>query len=230
MNREDSKKGFTIIEVVLVLAIAGLIFLMVFVALPALQRSQRDTARRNDLARVDTSLVQYQTNNQGTNGGSNLPAGPSFWQGEKKFVAQNGQNSVTDLCYGGAKAACEFVRDYMNSGTSAGDKDNEFMDPDGSPYSLAITKNWSIPANVKTTKTYKVYRGNNKEYTSTLTVNGSGDSARGTIAGDNAYGAHVIWIVPGGHCMGDLVAPSTSRHFAVLYHLEGAGIYCIDDQ
>ena len=69
----NSKKGFTIIEVVLVLAIAGLIFLMVFVALPALQRSQRDTARRNDLARVDTSLVQYQTNNQGTNNGSNLP-------------------------------------------------------------------------------------------------------------------------------------------------------------
>ena len=35
----NSKKGFTIIEVVLVLAIAGLIFLMVFVALPALQRA-----------------------------------------------------------------------------------------------------------------------------------------------------------------------------------------------
>ena len=59
----NSKQGFTIIEVVLVLAIAGLIFLMVFVALPALQRSQRDTARRNDMSRVDTSLVQYQTNN-----------------------------------------------------------------------------------------------------------------------------------------------------------------------
>ena len=37
-----NKKGFTIIEVVLVLAIAGLIFLMVFIALPALQRSQRN--------------------------------------------------------------------------------------------------------------------------------------------------------------------------------------------
>ena len=32
----QTKKGFTIIEVVLVLAIAGLIFLMVFIALPAL--------------------------------------------------------------------------------------------------------------------------------------------------------------------------------------------------
>ena len=57
--------GFTIIEVVLVLAIAGLIFLMVFVALPALQRSQRDTQRRNDMARVATALINYQTNNNG---------------------------------------------------------------------------------------------------------------------------------------------------------------------
>ena len=42
MTKKDNKKGFTIIEVVLVLAIAGLIFAMVFIALPALQRSQRD--------------------------------------------------------------------------------------------------------------------------------------------------------------------------------------------
>ena len=63
------KQGFTIIEVVLVLAIAGLIFLMVFVALPALQRSQRDTARRNDMSRVDTALTQYITNHQSAKNG-----------------------------------------------------------------------------------------------------------------------------------------------------------------
>ena len=60
-----SKKGFTIIEVVLVLAIAGLIFLMVFIALPALQRSQRDTQRRDDMARFLSQLNQYQANNSG---------------------------------------------------------------------------------------------------------------------------------------------------------------------
>ncbi|OYX35483.1 hypothetical protein B7Z00_05080, partial [Candidatus Saccharibacteria bacterium 32-50-10] len=37
MSKQELKqKGFTIIEVVLVLAIAALIFLMVFIALPAL--------------------------------------------------------------------------------------------------------------------------------------------------------------------------------------------------
>lgn len=40
------KQGFIIIEVVLVLTIAGLVFLMVFLALLALQRSQRDTLRK----------------------------------------------------------------------------------------------------------------------------------------------------------------------------------------
>ena len=64
-----NKHGFTIIEVVLVLAIAGLIFLMVFVALPALQRSQRDTQRRNDMSRLATALTNWQTNHQ-----NNLPA------------------------------------------------------------------------------------------------------------------------------------------------------------
>jgi len=59
------KEGFTIIEVVLVLAIAGLIFLVVFLALPALQRSQRDTQRRSDVGRLATSISNYQSNNRG---------------------------------------------------------------------------------------------------------------------------------------------------------------------
>lgn len=58
-------KGFTIIEVVLVLAIAGLIFLMVFIALPALQRSQRDTQRKDDLSRLQTAVTRYSSNNRG---------------------------------------------------------------------------------------------------------------------------------------------------------------------
>ena len=60
-----NKKGFTIIEVVLVLAIAGLIFLMVFIALPALQRSQRNTQREDDISRFLTAANDYQTNNNG---------------------------------------------------------------------------------------------------------------------------------------------------------------------
>ena len=51
--------GFTIIEVALVLAIAGLIFLVVFLALPALQNSQKDTARRQDVGMVVRAINSY---------------------------------------------------------------------------------------------------------------------------------------------------------------------------
>lgn len=62
LTRKD--RGFTIIEVVLVLAIAGLIFLMVFLALPALQRGQRDTQRKEDLSRFLSQVTSYQSNNK----------------------------------------------------------------------------------------------------------------------------------------------------------------------
>ena len=65
MNTKQLTKGFTIIEVVLVLAIAGLIFLMVFVALPALQSGQRDTARKDDVGTVATSVSNFVANNRG---------------------------------------------------------------------------------------------------------------------------------------------------------------------
>lgn len=65
MNRFRKEKGFTIIEVVLVLAIAGLIFLMVFIALPALQSSQRDTARKNDVNTVAAAVNSFMGNNRG---------------------------------------------------------------------------------------------------------------------------------------------------------------------
>ena len=65
MNNLKKEKGFTIIEVVLVLAIAALIFLMVFIALPALQRNQRDTQRKNDLGRLQTAVTNYAGSHSG---------------------------------------------------------------------------------------------------------------------------------------------------------------------
>lgn len=67
MNKVQKQQsdGFTIIEVVLVLAIAALIMLMVFIALPALQRSQRDTARTNDISRLQSAINNYKSQNRG---------------------------------------------------------------------------------------------------------------------------------------------------------------------
>lgn len=76
--QKNNEKGFTIIEVVLVLAIAGLIFLMVFIALPALQRGQRDAQRRSDLSRALTKVTDYSTNNRGNLPAANNAAWSSF--------------------------------------------------------------------------------------------------------------------------------------------------------
>jgi prepilin-type N-terminal cleavage/methylation domain-containing protein len=67
MNKvSESKKGFTIIEVVVVLAIAGLIFGIVFWALPNLQKSNRDSTRKTITANVLANLDQYASNSNGT--------------------------------------------------------------------------------------------------------------------------------------------------------------------
>ncbi|MFZ2560050.1 MAG: type II secretion system protein [Candidatus Nanoperiomorbaceae bacterium] len=60
-----TNNGFTIIEVALVLAIAGLIFLVVFIAWPALQNSQKDQARRQDVGKVVNAIESYKVDNLG---------------------------------------------------------------------------------------------------------------------------------------------------------------------
>ncbi len=66
MSKQELKqKGFTIIEVVLVLAIAALIFLMVFIALPALQRNTRDQDRKETVGKVASAITTYQSNKRG---------------------------------------------------------------------------------------------------------------------------------------------------------------------
>ncbi|NCO10786.1 type II secretion system protein [Candidatus Saccharibacteria bacterium] len=65
MDARKQQKGFSIIEVVLVLAIAGLIFLMVFIALPALQRGQRDSARQSEVGAVVGAIGTYASMNNG---------------------------------------------------------------------------------------------------------------------------------------------------------------------
>ena len=59
------QKGFTIIEVMIVLAIAGLIVLVVFLAVPALQRNSRNTQRKNDVQAFLGALQEYTNNNNG---------------------------------------------------------------------------------------------------------------------------------------------------------------------
>lgn len=65
MTIKTNEKGFTIIEVLIVLAIAGLIMVIVFLAVPALQRNSRNTQRSNDASRTIAAINECTTNNNG---------------------------------------------------------------------------------------------------------------------------------------------------------------------
>ncbi len=62
---KKQSQGFTIIEVMIVLAIAALILVVVLIAVPQLQRNQRNSARANDASRVATSAANWSANNKG---------------------------------------------------------------------------------------------------------------------------------------------------------------------
>lgn len=62
---KEKTEGFTIIEVLIVLAIAGLIMLIVFLAVPQLRRSQQNTQIRNEASRILTAATEFESNSNG---------------------------------------------------------------------------------------------------------------------------------------------------------------------
>ena len=154
------------------LAIAGLIFMMVFLALPALQRSQRDTQRRDDMSRFLAQVNQYQANNRG-----NVPTST----GEHKW--------------GGTDDATDWGK--FHTGYLVGNGD-DFTDPGGDGY-------W---------------------------VNDHGtvgtDGASLTVTAVDYF----IHVYHGATCSAteegkvDKASNSSNRKIAILYKLEGAGVYC----
>lgn len=63
--RSTSTAGFTIIEILIVLVIAGLFLLIVFEAIPALERSSRNNQRKQDVQAILEAISSYELNNSG---------------------------------------------------------------------------------------------------------------------------------------------------------------------
>lgn len=59
------QKGFTLVEIIMVLGIASLITAAVFIAVSGAQRSARDTTRRADVQKLATAIEQFSANNNG---------------------------------------------------------------------------------------------------------------------------------------------------------------------
>src|SRR5579864_7451116 len=82
MNGRKKSKGFTIIEVMIVLAIASLIIAIILYAVPALQRNARNNERKNDATHLAGLVHEYASNHLGQ-----LPAS----------VCSSGSCSAADL-------------------------------------------------------------------------------------------------------------------------------------
>lgn len=188
----SKQRGFTIIEVALVIAIAGLIFLMVFVALPGLRASQRDAERREAVTIFLENVKKYQTNNRGALPGSS----------EVAKLENGGSITVNGPVSGNAKDTewAGFYKQYLG---------NSFVDPDGEYYNLFVTAcdsqaesdciNEAEHRNTKLANLYDAVFPNN----------------------------YTMYVVTQAACSGDrAVGTSNPRRLAVLYKLEGAGIYC----
>jgi prepilin-type N-terminal cleavage/methylation domain-containing protein len=93
----SQEKGFTIIEVLIVLAIAGLILLIVFLAVPALQRNARNTQRSNDVAGIIGAYNEWVNNNGGSPPGA-LAAGTTAGKCDNgTSFCTNAKTSIYDI-------------------------------------------------------------------------------------------------------------------------------------
>jgi prepilin-type N-terminal cleavage/methylation domain-containing protein len=76
INRVRSKQspnGFTIVETLFVLAIAGIFLLIVFEAIPSLTRSSRNEERKHDVASILQAMSNYELSHSG-----NIPDTATF--------------------------------------------------------------------------------------------------------------------------------------------------------
>jgi len=88
------EKGFTLIEIVLVLAIAGLLLVIVFLAVSGAQKSRRDSQRKGDLSRLGAQLESYASNNAGA-----YPAGSLQAATFTPYVPSNFNDPTTGSAY-----------------------------------------------------------------------------------------------------------------------------------
>lgn len=123
MNQKDN--GFTLIEISLVLAIAGAIFAAIFIALSGVWADERDNERRSDMMTFILQLKNYQTNNsRGALPNETLPV---LVGGDS--VATDRDRPKDNRIYKDTSWA-GFYRDYFNE---------SFIDPDGERYNLNVS-------------------------------------------------------------------------------------------
>jgi prepilin-type N-terminal cleavage/methylation domain-containing protein len=118
-------EGFTIIEVLIVLAIAGLIMLIVFLAVPALQRNARNTQRNNDAATIAAGVNDCLANKNGQVSSCNTAALVGVYLDTAKLnqlttvFAAAASTSAAQINFGTTAGSCNTAGDATAAGGSA---------------------------------------------------------------------------------------------------------------
>lgn len=142
-QKSKASAGFTIIEVLIVLAIAGLILLIVFLAVPALQRNSRNTAIKNDVQNVIGGVSEYTGANNGT-----LPTGVAG-TGTVNYTGATGTNA-TSINIQGTTTVTSVTTAPVTAQASAPDPGNIIVSLgyrcDGKKSARAVSAVYSIEA------------------------------------------------------------------------------------
>ncbi len=88
LKKSKNNSGFTIVETMIVLAIAGLILAIVLLAVPALQRASQNSNIKSDAEAIASAINNYESNNTGQ-----IPTGVSIKAGSNQVVV-TGSGSV----------------------------------------------------------------------------------------------------------------------------------------
>lgn len=111
-GRQPGRNGFTIVETLLVLAIAGVFMMVVLEVIPGLERSGRNNQRRQDVQTILGAVSHYELNNSG-----NLPPPRSGFLNQANLTYYT--NSVSYLARGvgcGGNGICVYI--YNNAAGS----------------------------------------------------------------------------------------------------------------
>ena len=95
LYKQKRAQGFTIIEVMIVLAIAAVILLIVLLAVPALQRNARNTGRNQDAGQLAAAVNNCLANNNGN------PANCVALGNNAVDYDVNSANQLTNVSYDG---------------------------------------------------------------------------------------------------------------------------------
>jgi prepilin-type N-terminal cleavage/methylation domain-containing protein len=145
IKMKNNNKGFTIVETLIVLAIAGLIILIVLLAVPALQRNARNTDIKSDVSAIAGGITEFESNNDGS-----LPTTTSLTgstlalSGGTGTAPTNAQIQGGDVIDGGATTIFTSIPATMTAKAGSIDIVSGSSCPNGGAAGVSSTRAFSL--------------------------------------------------------------------------------------